>query len=70
MNHLKQVTWIQAAEKRIADLEALNRLHMVDIDTHIGALKEIWQRLEALEAKRGPGRPKVERDTSGNDRKV
>lgn len=56
MNHLKQVTWIAAAEKRLKDLEDA-AIRMVAL------LDKLADRLIALEAKRGPGRPKVERNS-------
>jgi predicted nucleic acid-binding Zn-ribbon protein len=70
MNHLKQVTWIQAAEKRIADLERAIAQQDEILEAACEAAEAQQKRIEALEAKRGPGRPKVERDTAGNDRKV
>ena len=56
MNHLKQVTWIAAAEKRIAELETQARANQVKFEILMNWIKE-------LEAKRGPGRPKVERNS-------
>jgi hypothetical protein len=56
MNHLKQVNWNVAMEQRLHAAEE--------------KLLSLLRRVAELEAKRGPGRPKVERDTAGNDRKV
>jgi hypothetical protein len=66
MNNLKQVTWIASAEKRMANLERLDKESEAIKDKQIWVLNEtialLEKRIEALEAKRGPGRPKVERN--------
>jgi hypothetical protein len=70
MNHLKQVAWNASIEKRIAELEdglKSSRMGLLDL---IRRQIELSECIEDLKAKRGPGRPKVERDTAGNDRKV
>lgn len=65
MNNLKQVAWITSAEKRMANLERLDKESEAIKDKQIWALNEtilaLEKRVEALEAKRGPGRPKNEK---------
>jgi hypothetical protein len=56
MGRIAQVAWQHEIAKQVADLQK--------------QLADALTRIEALEAKRGPGRPKVERDTDSGHRKV
>ncbi len=77
MGRLSQVGWNKAVEDRLAQLEQKARGAIVELQLVNAKLLDlkyrfevIEYRLQELEAKRGPGRPRIERDTAGSDRKV
>ncbi len=63
MGRLSQVGWNVSIEQRLKAAE-------INLQDCIQLIAELEDRIKELGAKRGPGRPKVERDTAGSDRKV
>jgi hypothetical protein len=64
MNHLKQVAWNTTTDKRLAALEELyGAIKAVEAEVMglIFIAETHRKRIEELEAKRGPGRPRLVR---------
>jgi polyhydroxyalkanoate synthesis regulator phasin len=74
MGRIAQAGFNKTTQQHIENLYRLDKEAEAIKDKQIWALNEtiaaLEKRIEALEAKRGPGRPKVERDTTSDDRKV
>jgi hypothetical protein len=63
MGRIAQAGFNKTVETRLAEIEA-NQVRIVAL------FDKIVDRIMELEAKRGPGRPKVERDPASEHRKV